>query len=226
MPLSPRLLIVVTTSLLLLQYAIAIPYLALTPTRPRKCVGVPYPKGAKLTVEYDFLEFDMGSDTLNIFIQPANRDDDFYNDDEVGIKVDANQIVNYNVPKKSGRVEYTAIGGHDLEICVGANTNGRKRMSRPTMVSLKFIESAKLDKDFFSLEFLAEKEEEKEQGELKVKETEVQKKGHVHLSNTEKSIYNLLKEASLVQGNADVQRKAEAKFFQKSKDMHASIKMW
>lgn len=168
----------------------------------------------------------MGADTLYINIQPANSDDDFYSDDDVTMENDASTILNYRVPKKIGRVEYTATGGRNLEICVGANTEGRQRMTRPTLVSLKLIESAKLDKDFFSLDFLAEKEGEKQQLERKVKETEVQKEGHAHLTYTEKTIYNLLKEAMLVQGNADVQRKAEAKFFQKSKDMHASIKMW
>lgn len=222
---DPRLLILLA-SLMIVQHTNAIPYLAVTPSRSQKCVVVPWPKGAKLKVEYEFFEYDMGRDSIEIIIRPNVSDDDFYTDDMGLHSEKESRTMNYRVPKKSGSLEYIAEGGFELDVCVNGNPKGSKRMIRPLLVSLKLIESGKLAKDDFSLEFLAEKEEEKEQDKLKQKQNADQKEGHAHLTYTEKTIYNLLREAGLVQGNAEVQKKAEAKFFQKSKDLHASIKMW
>lgn len=235
MPPSSRLLLLVA-SLLLAHETIAMPYLVITPSRSQKCVGVPHVGNAKITVQYEFLEYDMRGDNIEITIQPALADDDAFDvDDDQQMDDDTNRrhssAKSYRVPKKNGSIEYESKWGADLEICVNANKDEHQRMTKPTMVSLKVVETASLRKDAdfgrqFSAEFLEEKKEETKLEKDKDQQKMDQNKAHEHMSTTEKTIYNLIREVGLVQGNADNQRKHEARFFKKTKDMHRATKIW
>ena len=188
----------------------------------------------------------MKDDTVEINIKPKQEeyDDDNYADDDVDdhlpdddhARLSAHTQV-YKVPKRSGTIDFKTDHLHrnGVEICVNANKLGRQKMNRPVYVSLQVVETGVItNKDVFDDDYMAEldekikKEEDKskELSKAKSEETEDQNKGHAHMNYVEKTIFNMLRETSFLQNNVEGQRKAETRFFQKSKDMHQSIKRW
>jgi len=171
---------------------------------------------------------------LRIDIKPKHEDDDLYDDDtdDDSTRITA-KTQSYNVPKKSGTLELKpefSVYGF-VEICVIAN----KKMTRPVYVSLQVIETGAVkENEFFDDDYMAmldqniehEEEKAKKLSGVKAEETENQVKGHAHLNYVEKTVFNMLREASFLQNNVEAQKKAEAKYFHKSKAMHLSSKRW
>jgi len=245
--LSSQLLILVTS--LLWSETIGRPYIALTKSRAQKCVSVPYPSGNKITVHYDFLEYNMREDFLEINIKPKHGDDDLFNDDhdDYGPDDDSTEqkenLQVYKVPKRSGSVnfELNNHGVGNVEVCVNGNREGRNKNIRPTFVALDIKETGThTQKEMMFKEWgkatepLSELQE--AESKLKSKKLEValskgiedhnKEKASAHFNHLEKQIYTMFREIGYLQNNADAQKKAESKFFQKSVEMQKSAGRW
>jgi len=234
---SPSSQLIVLVASLLWFETTARPYLVIFPSRQMKCVYVELKPSNMITVEYELLEYSLKDDTVEINMKPKSDDDDdnnFYDKepDDDHARISARTQV-YKVLKKSGTIYFKTDHHHSngAEICV----NISKKMNWPVYISLQVIETAVVTrKDFFDDDYMIEldldirNEKEKSKDLLKAKseETEDQNKGHAHMNYIEKTIFNMLRETSFLQNNVEGQRKAEAKFFQKSKYMHQSIKRW
>jgi len=199
----------------------AIPYMRLKPDQPNKCVVAAYPKGSKLTIEYEFLDFQSAEKEISIVIKPVHRDG------AVAGQALPNKLASISrqkITEASGKIEYSKAldpksPDHDLEVCVEAHGSYRRNMNA-MLFSLKFKEV--IDDEFiveFGDLFKGDSEASKEVS----KDQELAKQ---HMTTMERSIFNMVSEIDLLIGVADISKDEEAVFSQKSLDMNSAAKWW
>jgi len=249
MPTTPSQLLVLIAALLW-HATNAKPFVVLNENNSVQCTTVPYPANSKLVVSYEFLDFRMSLDNVEIVIRPTayDDDDDSYMDDEYDDDDDdepdddhakqAANTQNYKVPKKSGTIDFhIKHHGPRVQVCVYGNKQGREKMSRTLFVSLTVTMEVTFDGNFensfnddYMNTLMAEKDEIdmiKEENLInKEAEKRDQKQGHAHLSSMEKSIASMVRDVDYIQNYAKAQKTLEGKFFNKSKELNSSIKIW
>lgn len=229
----------------------AMPFFVLNENNSVKCITVPYPANNKIVVSYEFLDFRMSLDNVEIVIRPTafDDDDDSYMDDEYDDDDDGDHVPdddhvqqaaktqNYKVPKKSGTIDFHIHHhGPRLQICVYGNKQGRE-MPRTLFVSLRVTAAAISDVDvakFFDDDYMNglmveydNLEANQESNLIKKEEEKInQKQGHAHLTSMEKSIVSMVRDVDNLQNYAKAHKTLEGKFFSKSKGLYSSIKIW
>eukprot|EP00555_Chaetoceros_dichaeta_P008322 CAMPEP_0198253310 /NCGR_PEP_ID=MMETSP1447-20131203/3758_1 /TAXON_ID=420782 /ORGANISM="Chaetoceros dichaeta, Strain CCMP1751" /LENGTH=223 /DNA_ID=CAMNT_0043938935 /DNA_START=47 /DNA_END=715 /DNA_ORIENTATION=- len=191
----------------------AIPYMSLKSAQPSKCVVAAYPRGSRLTIEYEFLDFKSVEKELTITIKPVHRDGVVAGTGILGGNTSRQKITN-----ASGKIKYDKAlnpksPDHDLEVCVETGGSNRRNMNA-IFFSLKFRE---VIDDVYTKEF----------GDLFKNDSEAgkdQKLAKEHMSAMEKTIFSMVSETDLLIGVADISKEEEALFSQKSIDMNSAAK--
>lgn len=213
-----------------IAHTIAVPYMALTPKGHKKCVVGAYPKGAKLTIEYDFIDFEEAIQNADILIsirpvQPEGTSG--------GFKGHIENISRHDISQASGKIRYNkdithkTFTEHDLEVCVETEHTRKKLV---VLFSLKLIEEQNevREKDFLKM-FGSMRNSMKniKDGTKDIKTTDVdQTLATDHMSYLEKTILDMASETELLIGSARIKETEEAAFSMRSYEMHAAAKCW
>jgi len=194
------------------------PYMRLKANESKKCVVAAYPPGSKLTIDYDFLDFENKQKDITISIKPVQRDGTVPGSGILGRLATASR---QKISVASGNIKYNkaldpkSLADHDLEVCV--DTSGFSRNSAPILFSLKFRE---VIDDEFNIEFgKISKDNSAANGED-------QKLAKEHMTYMEKQVFNMVSDTDMLIGGADISKEEEAQFSQKSIDMNSAAKWW
>lgn len=188
-------------------------YLALDMRTPEKCVSVNYPEDAILDVHYEVL--DPKKDKLHLGVKMDNP----LSQTKVQFLINpikgsdmspgGKNSLSQEVKDIQGKLRYQGKGEGELSICVKiAEVPGKKYM-KPALVAFRVAETGALD--------------EPEAVQIDQKGQEAAK---THLSDMERILGKMIKDASLLLKNADMIKNEEADFHKQSVEMNAASRWW
>lgn len=188
-------------------------FLALDMRTPEKCVKVEYPEDTTLDIHYEVL--DPKKDKLHLGVKMDNplsqtkiqfsinptRDSD--------MKPGGRNSMVQEVKDIQGKLRYQGEGEGELNICVRiAEVPGKKYM-KPALVAFRVAETGGFDEP---------------------QDLPVDKKGQeaakTHLSDMERILNKMIKDASLLLKSADMIKNDESAFHKQSVEMNAAARWW
>ena len=117
------------------------------------------------------------------------------------------------VTETNGKIRYRGDGEGQLDICVRIHEMPGKKYIKPALIGFRITETGEL-------------EDEEPQADLTPVQREAQKNAKTHLSEMERILNKMIRDANLLLKNADLIKNDEASFEKQSEEMNAASKWW
>jgi len=187
-----------------------------------KCVSAYYPEGTRLDVLYEIL--DPKKDKLSLGVKiadgPLSSTKVIF---QINPSKDSNMprtpsnMVTREVSETEGRIRYKGEGEGKVDICIRIQEMPGKKYIKPALIGFRIAESGELENV---------DEPEVDKSKLTPEELQTQSKAKAHMSEMERVLNKMIRDASLLLKNADLIAKDESAFSRQSEEMNAASKWW
>lgn len=190
-------------------------FVALDMRNPEKCVMAYYPEDTKLDILYEMLDPKKDKLSLGVkiddgplsqarvtfTIQPSPQ--------STMAKLPANTL-KHELKVTAGKITYKGEGEGKVNVCVRIDEIPGRKYIKPALVSFRIKESGELDDDMTQ----------------SPEEAKAQSSAKTHLSDMEKILNKMIRDANLLLKNADLIKNDESGFRKQSEEMNAACRWW
>lgn len=194
-------------------------YLAMDMRNNEKCVSAYYPEGTRLDVIYEIL--DPKKDKLSLGVKiadgPLSQTKVIFTvrpKEGSTMQRQKSNIMVKEVTETNGRFRYQGTGEGQLDLCVRIEEMPGKKYIKPALIGFRVTESGELD------------EEDEVKPAMSDKDQKTQESAKNHLSEMERIMNHMIREANLLLKNADLIKNDEAAFQKQSEEMNAASRWW